>query len=91
MIFGSLATLLAAISTYYIGKSRLKYKKYLAPLPPIIINAFVVGIMLHYTIEWPMLLAVLQVGIGEVVCCYGLGLPLLLFIEKNSKVKEYFS
>ncbi|MCS4524391.1 QueT transporter family protein [Clostridium botulinum] len=33
VVFGSLATLIAAILTYYIGKSNLKFKKYLAPLP----------------------------------------------------------
>ncbi len=33
VVFGSLATLIAAILTYYIGKSNLKFKKYLALYP----------------------------------------------------------
>lgn len=90
LIFGSLATLIAAIITYYIGKSSIKYKEYLAPLPPVISNALIVGMMLHYTISWPSLASILQVGLGEVVCCYGLGLPLLLFINKKDNIKKYF-
>ncbi|MBU5485417.1 QueT transporter family protein [Clostridium sp. MSJ-11] len=91
IIFGSLATLLSAIATYYIGKSNLKYKKYLAPLPPVVLNAIIVGPLLHYTLKWPLLLTMLQVGLGQLLCCYGLGLPLLLSIEKNSEIKKLFT
>ncbi|MDN5317492.1 MAG: hypothetical protein PWR08_1617, partial [Thermoanaerobacterium sp.] len=44
VVFGSLATLISAVITYYIGKSNLRYKRYLAPLPPVIINAVIIGI-----------------------------------------------
>lgn len=91
MVFGSLATLLAAIITYYIGKSSIKYKEYIAPMPAVIVNALVVGVMLHYTINWPLILAVLQVGLGELVCCYGIGLPMLLFINRNTSIRKYFT
>ena len=90
LIFGSLATLLAAVLTYYIGRTNIKFKRYLAPFPAVIVNAIVVGALLHYTINYPLLISILQVGFGEAVCCYGLGLPLLLFIEKNDKLKKYF-
>jgi uncharacterized membrane protein len=42
MIFGTLLTLLAAITTMELGK--MKKSKYLAPLPPIIFNAFGVSL-----------------------------------------------
>jgi len=37
-IFGTSLTLIAAILTYFLGK--IKAKKFLAPLPPILLNAF---------------------------------------------------
>lgn len=77
IIFGSLATLAAALAV-----SRIKIK-YLVPLPPVIINALVVGLVLHFVLGFPVHLAILWVGAGQVLACYGLGLPLLLFLEKR--------
>lgn len=90
VVFGSLATLIAAILTYYIGKSDLKFKKYLAPLPPIIINAVVIGFILNYTLKLPLLLSIIWVGLGEAISCYVLGLILISIIEKNKKLMSYF-
>ncbi|APF28155.1 transporter [Clostridium sporogenes] len=90
VVFGSLATLIAAILTYYIGKSNLKFKKYLAPLPPIIINAVVIGFILNYTLKLPLLLSIIWVGLGEAISCYVLGLILISIIEKNKKLMSYF-
>lgn len=89
IVFGSAATLLAAISTYYIGKTKLRFKKYLAPLPPVIINAVVVGFILYYLYQLPLIASMLWVGLGQTIACYGLGLPLIHVIEKNSKLKSY--
>ncbi|AVP66102.1 QueT transporter family protein [Clostridium sporogenes] len=90
VVFGSLATLIAAILTYYIGKSNLKFKKYLAPLPPIIINAVVIGFILNYTLKLPLLLSIIWIGLGEAISCYVLGLILISIIEKNKKLMSYF-
>ncbi|HCL4439503.1 TPA: QueT transporter family protein [Clostridium botulinum] len=90
VVFGSLATLIAAILTYYIGKSNLKFKKYLAPLPPIIINAVVIGFILNYTLKLRLLLSIIWVGLGEAISCYVLGLILISIIEKNKKLMSYF-
>lgn len=91
IIFGSLASLIAAFMTYLIGKSNLKFKKYLAPLPPVVVNALIVGWLLNYTLKWPIAITMLQVGFGQILACYGLGLPLMLFIEKNQQLKRIFS
>ena len=90
VVFGSLSTLIAAILTYYIGRSNLKLKKYLAPIPPIIINAVVIGFILNYTLKLPLLLSMLWVGVGEAISCYILGLILISMIEKNKKLMSYF-
>ena len=91
LIFGSMATLIAAIITYYVGKSNLKFKKLLAPLPSVIVNAVIIGFMLKvlYVKDVPLYLNMLYVGIGQLVCCYGIGLPIMSLIEQNSKLKNY--
>ncbi len=80
IVFGSLATLLSA---YLVLKIR---NKYLVPLPPVIINAFVIGFVLHFVLGVPFYLAAIWVGAGQVIACYGLGLPLLLFLENRSEI-----
>ncbi len=82
IVFGSLATLLSAYLVSKIGN------KYLVPLPPIIINAIVVGLVLHYVLGLPLYLTAMWVGIGQVIACYGLGLPLLLFLERHRHIFE---
>ncbi len=78
--FGSLATLIAA---HLVTKLE---NKYLVPLPPVIVNALIVGKVLSIVLEMPFYLTAIWVGIGQVVACYGLGLPLLLFLEKRSYI-----
>ncbi len=78
IIFGSLATLIAAFMTYNIKN------KYLAPLPPVVVNALIVGPIVAYYVGAPFYLGMLYVGAGQVVVCYLLGLPLLLALEPFS-------
>lgn len=77
LIFGSLATLLAAFLT------RKMPSKYLAPLPPVLVNAVVIAFVLKLTANLPILVSMGFVAIGELVACYVLGYPLLLFVEKQ--------
>jgi uncharacterized membrane protein len=76
ILFGSLATLIAAYLTYKMPK------KYLAPLPPVIVNAVIVGITLAYVLNAPYWMVIGLVGAGELIACYVLGYPLLLALEK---------
>lgn len=103
MVFGTLATFIAALLTYYIGKSNLKFKKLLAPLPPVIVNAVIVGILINLTLlkgpsgtvtsislnKEALLSTMFMVGLGEFIVCYFVGLPLVWALEKNKKIKEY--
>lgn len=77
IIFGSLATLIAAWLT---GKMP---SKYFAPLPPVIVNAVVVAYVLNISIQAPLLATMGAVALGELIACYGLGYPLILLLEKN--------
>ncbi|MCM8711315.1 QueT transporter family protein [Clostridium sp. SYSU_GA19001] len=89
MVIGSLASLIAAVLTYYIGKSSIKYKKLIAPMPAVIVNAVMIGFLITYSTNTPFLANTISVGLGELISCYLLGLPLLLFIDKNDKLKKY--
>lgn len=77
IIFGSLATLLAAIAT-----RRLRKNVYLAALAPVISNGVIVGIMLSVVYAVPLLWSCFTVAVGEVAACYVLGIPLLKGVEK---------
>jgi uncharacterized membrane protein len=78
IIFGSFSTLAAAYMTYKIKS------KYLAPIPPVVINALVVGPIVAYYVDVPFYAGMLYVGLGQLVVCYMLGLPLLLAMEPFS-------
>lgn len=84
LIFGSLATLLAALWT------RRMPNRWLAPLPPVVCNAVIVGAMLTwYEVGfgpgfWSLFaFNALTVGLGEAVACYGLGLLLLKALSRT--------
>lgn len=81
IIFGSLATLIAGYLT-----SRMP-NQYLAPLPPVLVNAVVVGFILNFTLKLPLLLTMLTVGIGQFLACYVIGLPLLYWLKKQDWTK----
>ena len=82
MVVGTLATALACLWTVRCRKN------WLIPLPNVLVNAVIVGGMLAFVLFPDNLLmgfglAFLQVGFGELVVMYGLGLPLLLFARRT--------
>ena len=87
IIFGTAATLLAALTTYMVRNIRVKGIPILAPLPPVLFNALIVGVEITIVspggFVFPAFLAnALSVGLGELAVCYVLGLPLLVALEK---------
>ncbi|MCP4634126.1 MAG: QueT transporter family protein [candidate division Zixibacteria bacterium] len=96
IVIGSLLTGIAAYLTYLTGKVN---KPFLAPLPPVIINAFGVSAYLQYFYEPPPItilgdisaywLFVSSIAIGEIAACYLIGLP-LLYIIRNSQLLNVF-
>ena len=82
VIFGSMATLLAALLTRKIRDKRL------VPLPSIIINALVIPFVLKVTLGLPYFINLLWIGLGQTLACYGLGYPLLLILLKNKFIRD---
>ena len=90
IVVGSAATLLAALLT-----ARCQ-KKWLAPLPPVIANTVLIGLVLAYeqagtsAAFWPTYaFNALTVGLGEAVACYGLGGLLLWRLDKSNALQRY--
>lgn len=101
-IFGSAATLLAAFGTRAAAKVRYKGIPFLAPLPPVIANTLIVGLEIACLSEagsfawgnftWAAFgAAALSVGLGELVVCYVLGLPLFAALEKTGASDKVFA
>lgn len=82
IVFGSLATLIAAVFTYLLRK-----RGFLATLPPVIINAIIIPLVLKYAggVGDAFWFLVLTVGAGELisVCILGWLLKLLLWKYRN--------
>lgn len=82
VVFGSLATLLAAWLT-----ARCK-SRWLAPLPPVLVNAVVIGGILAYTSTpeqfWASFaLFGIQIALGQLAACYLGGQALLYALDKS--------
>ena len=83
IIFGSLATLIGAVSTYMLRNK----SKWLAPLPAILSNAIIVPFVLLYAygIE-PLWFSFVTVTAGEIISCGVLGMLLLNALRKYDSV-----
>ena len=79
VFFGSVATLAAALLTCRMPN------KYLAAVPPVVINALVVGGYLSVLLKLPLVPTMLYIGLGQIAACFGLGIPLLSLIERRFK------
>ena len=84
VVFGSLATLLGALGTYYLGKN-----KWLAPVFPIVANTMIVPFVLQYVYGAPDALwyLMLTVGIGEILSCGVLGVLVYIMIQRTGVLR----
>ena len=88
--------LLSWLATRRLRHVRTKGLPLAAAVPPVLINAVVVGLEVTYifmpeTASLPVLLFnMLTVGIGQAVCAGGLGLVLVRTVEKSPLLKQWF-
>ena len=78
VVFGSLATLIAALLT-----RKLRKTPWLAALPPVVVNMVIVGLVLSLTYNLPFIMQAAWVGLGQICACYALGFPLLYAIRRT--------
>ncbi len=84
VVFGTLATLIAAILTYSLRKNI-----WLAALPPVLVNAAVIGLLLHFVLELPLVPTMATVGLGQLAVVFALGIPLILALQKIPIFKKF--
>lgn len=88
MIFGSFATLLAAVVTYYLRNIKIKGLPILSMLCPVIANAVIIGLEIAWffmpeaSLIYGFLISAFEVGISELVVCVGFGIPFYLIVKK---------
>lgn len=93
-VFGTSATLMAAVCTYLVRDVRFRGIPILAPLPPVLFNAGVVGFEIACLSEAGtfsfgnaslagFLAGAVSVGLGELVVCFALGIPLMLALRRT--------
>lgn len=95
IFFGTAATLAAALCTRRLARVRLKGLPIAAAVPPVLINAVVVGAELMWafgprTLEG-FLLQAAGVAVGQVISCVVLGIPLVRVIEKTPALRAWFT
>lgn len=95
MVFGTLATLIAAILTRMFKSVKFKGLPILSLLPPVIVNAIIIGleIAIFYLPDglslYGFLISALEVGIGQLIVCYALGIPFYLTVQKTKLIKLF--
>lgn len=90
MLFGTTATLLASVCTYYMRRM----PKFISVLPAVIFNGVIIGFMITYfymdtagNFMSVLIYNMATVSIGELAVCYILGLPLAIYMEKHKIFK----
>lgn len=92
VVFGTLATLAAALCTRRLAQVRTKGLPLAAALPPVLFNGLIVGAELTWAImgqwSWGVFAAqALFVALGEAAACV-LGVFLVRLVEKDSHLKR---
>ncbi len=88
VLFGTAATLIAALLTRRLGGVRFRGIPWLAALPPVLVNALIIGAELSFALTGslaplPFLIFAGEVALGQIAACFLLGLPLVAALEKN--------
>ena len=79
MLFGTVATVLASLSTY----AMRKLPKVISLLPPVLINALFVGAQIAiFSGESGFISSFIYVAIGQAIVVYALGIPLFYLVKK---------
>lgn len=95
IVFGTAATLAAALTTRRLRDVRVKGLPLAAAVPPVLFNAVIVGGELCWAFGprtlTGFLAQALSVAIGQILACGVLGIPLLRLIEKTPILHKGFS
>lgn len=88
MIFGTFATFIAALLTYYLRNIKIKKIPLISMFMPVLINAVIIGFEISvFFLEggysfWGFIISAFQVGLGELIVCYVFGIPFFTVVDK---------
>ncbi len=94
LVFGTFATVMAAASTRMLKDKMIKGFPLFAFLPPIIINALVIGFEISvFYLEsqgfiWGFVISALQVGLSQAIVCLCFGVPFYSAVKRSKIFKE---
>ena len=88
-VFGTSATVIAAAVTYWLRDVRYRGLPVLSALSPVVVNAIIIGAQLSIVYTGTLasvsfLTFALWVGVGQVIACMFLGLPLLKAVQRTN-------
>ena len=94
--FGTAATFLAAVLTYKLRGVRFGKIPVLSALPPVLVNALVIGLELTWLesggfVPGIFLFNAFYVGLGQTIACFALGLPLVRVLERTGVAGRYLT
>jgi len=93
IVFGSMATLLAALCSYLLRGYTIKKQPLLSALMPVLFNGVIIALMLALVLfdefRWMnFLLFAGQIAASELIICFALGLPLVALLRKTPMFKQ---
>lgn len=96
VLFGTSATLIAALMSRRLRNVRTFGLPVAAAIPPVLVNAVVIGAELAIFFSpgenFLKMLVIngLYVGVGQILACFGLGLPMVWLLEKSGAARRCF-
>ncbi|MFQ6007692.1 MAG: QueT transporter family protein [Candidatus Zixiibacteriota bacterium] len=90
LIVGTILLIAALVLTLLFSRLRSQGSSlniFVAPLPPVVLNAFGVSLYLAPLLGFNYWFSVQMIGVGELIACYLIGLPLVLALQKRSIFK----
>lgn len=96
VLFGTAATFIAALMTRALRNKTWRGIPFWAALPPVLVNAVVVGGELTVLMSgggWNssiFLINFLQVGFGQLLSCFCIGLPMAVFLQRPGLANRIF-
>lgn len=97
ILFGTIATFTAAVLSYCLRGIRIRNLPVLSVIPPVVVNAVVIGWELCIVVNNGSFNAVVfaaqavSVAAGQLLSCGVLGLFMVNLVQKNKKLKEFFA
>lgn len=94
ILFGTLATAIAAVLSYLLRNARIKRLAIPAALPPILINGLIIGLELTWlsgSFQWDVFwTCAVSVTLGQIIPCLVLGVLLVWVLEKKGLDQKLF-